>query len=205
MRLSNGLRSLVVAFLASGFVACTADVQQGSGQEMGQGALEGDGKENGDGKVSEESPEAPTLPSGCLQGTVESATCEDPGVLKDQAFAICQESGFVFTVFEYQGGDCGWQTTQAHYECCPVPPTPPVDPPPPNEPPPPEPPAICASDSIGDGITCQSRDFFKQAAHDACNQAGLQLFDLVLDGGDCSPAEAVKMTYFCTAGGSVCP
>jgi len=196
MRLSNGLRSLVVAFLASGFVACTAEVKD-SGQVMAQGALEGDGK--GEGKVSEESPEAPVLPAGCLQGTVESPTCEDPGILKDQAFAICQENGFFFTVFEYQGGDCGWQTTQAHYECCPVPPTPPVDPPPP------EPPAICASGSIGDGISCQSRDFLKQAAHEACNQAGLQLFDLVLEEGDCSPAEASKMTYFCTAGGSVCP
>ncbi|MDI3290811.1 hypothetical protein [Polyangium sp. 15x6] len=209
MRWSNGLRSLVLALLASGFVACTANVRDGSGEASAQqGALEGDGKNNGsgEGEVSEGNelpppvdpppPVEPPLPPACTQGIVESAACEDPGLLKDLAYAICQEDGLGLTAFDYQGGDCGWMTTQAHYECCPLPP--PVDPPPP------PPPPICASGSLGDGVTCQPRDLLKQAAYEACEQAGLQLFNLI-DDGDCSPAEAAKMTYFCTGVDGVCP
>ncbi|MDI1451344.1 hypothetical protein [Polyangium sp. 6x1] len=210
MRLSNGMGSFLFALVSSGLVACTADVRQGSGEDVSKGALEGEGEGKGSQAIPKgEDPEGGETPSGCIEGTVESAACEDPGVLKDQAYAICVAEGLLFTAFDYQGGDCGWQTTQAHYECCAEPPPPPepphTDPPPPNPPPPPEPPPICASGSIGDGVTCQPGDMLKLAAYEACEQAGLQLFDLVGDVGDCSPGEALELTYSCTGPDGVCP
>ena len=193
MRFSNGMLSLTMALLASGFVACAGYETEGGGVEGSEAPIEGEdktGESCGGG-----------LPAGCIEGIVESAACSDPGLLKDQAFAICQADGLVFTVFEYEGGACGWQTTQAHYECCPPPHVDPP-PPPPVDPPPPPPPAICASGSVGDGITCTSRDTLKLAAYEACTQAGFQLFDLIDEPGNCGPMEALALTYSCTG---TCP
>ncbi|AUX46347.1 uncharacterized protein SOCE26_078530 [Sorangium cellulosum] len=117
-------------------------------------------------------------PAECFSGAVgDQVTCHDPGMLKEEANAVCVEAGQSLADFQYvQGeGGCEWRIVEAKYTCCP-----PSGPPPP-PPPSPEPPAdpsidpSCKTGVVGDGVTCEDPGVLKDEAYQLCESAGLDL------------------------------
>ncbi|AUX46345.1 uncharacterized protein SOCE26_078510 [Sorangium cellulosum] len=114
-------------------------------------------------------------PDACKTGVVgDGVTCEDPGVLKDTANALCVEAGLSLSDFQYDayGEDgCDWRTREAKFTCCASSEPPPVDPPPVE----PGPDPSCKSGVVGDGVTCEDPGALKDEAYAICVAAGLEL------------------------------
>lgn len=136
-------------------------------------------------------PPPPTEPSpGCVWEFLgDGQTCQNLGEIKLPAYEACNAVGQQLTnIFVQDQGSCNeGDGVSLGYECCPVPPPPP-------------PPVVCLSGTLGDGQTCQNLGEFKWAAYQACEQAGVALFDLqIADGASCNPGDGVLVTYQCTA------
>lgn len=143
-------------------------------------------------------PPPPTEPQpGCnWQSFGDGQTCQDWGQVKLPAYEACNQGGFTLTnLFIQDQGSCseGYGAIFVA-ECCPAPPPPP-------------PPVVCLSGTIGDGQTCMDLGNIKWTAYQACEQAGVTLFDLqIADFGSCAPNEGVLVTYQCTTySDSGCP
>jgi hypothetical protein len=135
-------------------------------------------------------PSPPTEPGpGCVwESFGDGQTCQDYGQFKEPAYEACVLAGLTLTnLFVQDQGSCSdWLGTTFVAECCPAPPPPP-------------PPVVCLSGTIGDGQTCMDLGNIKLTAHEACEQAGVVLFDLqIADVGSCAPNEGLLVTYQCT-------
>jgi hypothetical protein len=123
----------------------------------------------------------------CTTGTVgDGATCQDPSPLKDLANQTCQLAGHQMVEFTYTTGDCGWMTRQATFTCCP----------PISDPPPPPSPPVCQSGALGDGVTCVSSVILNDEAYAACNELGLYVADVKVE-GDCPADQGSKVGFSC--------
>jgi len=138
-------------------------------------------------------PPLPAAPAdGCVWETFgDGQTCQDYGQFKEPAYQACLLAGLTLTnLYVQDQASCSdWLGTNFIAECCPAPPAPP----------PPPPPVVCLSGTIGDGQTCMDLGNIKTTAHEACQQAGVVLFDLqIADVGSCAPNEGLLVTYQCT-------
>lgn len=135
----------------------------------------------------------PPLPAEPAPGCVwesfgDGQTCQDYGQFKEPAYEACLLAGLNLTnLYVQDDASCSdWLGTNFIAECCPAPPPPP-------------PPVVCLSGTIGDGQTCMDLGNIKTTAHEACQQAGVVLFDLqIADVGSCAPNEGLLVTYQCT-------
>lgn len=135
-------------------------------------------------------PAPPTEPNpGCVFEYIgDGQTCQDSSAIKLLGYDACLETGGNLTNLWVQDpGSCNeGEGVSLGYECCPAPPPPP-------------PPVVCLSGTIGDGQTCMDLGNIKTTAHEACQQAGVVLFDLqITDVGSCAPNEGLVVTYQCT-------
>jgi len=123
-------------------------------------------------------------------GIGDGTTCQDPAQLQDLAYEACKLAGQELADFVYTTTDCGWQTHDAHFTCCPLAP----EPAPTNLPPSP----TCHQDTLGDGLKCLDKATFKEQALAACAADDLSLAD-IQTGGNCPENQASKVFYTCCA------
>jgi len=136
---------------------------------------------------------AEEAPAACFDGSVgDGVTCQDPGLLKQQAGEACENAGLQLVDFIYSDDGCGWQTLKAAYTCCPA--GPPDPGPGPGQP-------DCVVSTVGAGATCRGLDVLKAEAVAVCEQSGRVLGDIYPAGG-CPDGQASKAEISCcsTAG-----
>lgn len=170
MRTIQSLVFLATPLFAMFFSGCAADVKfadDQARQSADQQLLEG---------------------AQCISGSLPANGCIDYGDFKMQAWDACQQADLQLVNISVKPIDgCDNVTSGGgDYECCPVEPSPP----------PPPPPEGCVTATL-DNASCQNAGDSKLAAYDACKLAGLELFNLVPNQGDCPNGEAISTTYEC--------
>lgn len=119
-------------------------------------------------------------PDACITGEVgDGVTCQDTGLMKSQAYAICMQAELDLAVYDVNNNGCvTGSSRRAEYTCCGAA-------------------GDCITGEISEEVLCQEFSALHAQAGDACAKAGLQVTDVRIDNEGCQYLDSTRARYAC--------